>query len=64
MDQVDSLRITEDEIAKWEKGCESSSTEARKLTQGLIGPSLGPPKAMGPITPLVQRVMDLPLLKV
>ncbi|PNT64894.1 hypothetical protein BRADI_4g34656v3 [Brachypodium distachyon] len=44
MDQVDSLRITEDEIAKWEKGCESSSMEARKLTQGLIGPSLGPPK--------------------
>ncbi|KAM0852662.1 hypothetical protein ACQ4PT_042485 [Festuca glaucescens] len=41
MDQVDSFRISEDELAKWEKGCESSSTEAQSLTRGLTGPSLG-----------------------
>lgn len=64
MDQVDSFRISEDELAKWEKGCESSGTEGETLTEGLIGPSLGPLKAMGCITPLVQCVMDLPLLEV
>ncbi|KAF7066439.1 hypothetical protein CFC21_072431 [Triticum aestivum] len=64
MDQVDSFRISEDELAKWEKGCESSGTEAQALANGMIGPSLGPLKAMGPITPLVQRVMDLPPLEV
>ncbi|GJN41084.1 hypothetical protein PR202_gn00410 [Eleusine coracana subsp. coracana] len=41
MDQVDSLRISEDEFAKWEKSCESSSTGAKKGTEGLVGPSLG-----------------------
>lgn len=60
MDHVDSFRISEDELAKWEKGCESSITDEQTLTNGLIGPSLGPLKAMGPITPLVQRVTDLP----
>ncbi|KAM0866658.1 hypothetical protein ACQ4PT_042485 [Festuca glaucescens] len=64
MDQVDSFRISEDELAKWEKGCESSSTEAQSLTRGLTGPSLGLFKAMGPITLLVQRVVDLLLLEV
>ncbi|TVU08815.1 hypothetical protein EJB05_42230 [Eragrostis curvula] len=44
MDQVDSLRISEGELAKWEKGCESSSTGAKKGTEGLIGPPLGPMK--------------------
>ncbi|CAM0952247.1 unnamed protein product [Alopecurus aequalis] len=44
MDQVDSFRISEDELAKWEKGCESSSKEAQAFTKGLIGPSLGPLK--------------------
>ncbi|XP_015696895.1 TITAN-like protein isoform X2 [Oryza brachyantha] len=42
MDQVDSFRISEDELAKWEKCCESSSTKPEPLTEGLIGPSLGP----------------------
>lgn len=64
MDQVDLFRISEDELAKWEKGCESSGTEAQALADGMIGPSLGPLKAMGPITPLVQRVTDLPPLEV
>ncbi|XP_062193750.1 meiosis-specific protein PAIR2-like [Phragmites australis] len=40
-DQADSLRISEDELAKWEKGCESLSTGAKKGTQGLVGASLG-----------------------
>ncbi|KAF8780882.1 hypothetical protein HU200_000840 [Digitaria exilis] len=44
MDQVDSLRISEDEVAKWEKGCESLSTGAKTGTEELIGPSLGPMK--------------------
>jgi arsenate reductase-like glutaredoxin family protein len=44
MDQVDSFRISEDELAKWEKCCESSSTEQETSTEGLIGPSLGPLK--------------------
>ncbi|RCV12395.1 hypothetical protein SETIT_2G266400v2 [Setaria italica] len=44
MDQVDSLRISEDEVAKWEKSCESLSKGAKTGTEGLIGPSLGPMK--------------------
>ncbi|VAI34256.1 unnamed protein product [Triticum turgidum subsp. durum] len=44
MDQVDSFRISEDELAKWEKGCESSGKEAQALANGMIGPSLGPLK--------------------
>ncbi|KAM3276527.1 hypothetical protein ACQJBY_044748 [Aegilops geniculata] len=44
MDQVDSFRISEDELAKWEKGCESSGTEAQALANGMIGPSLRPLK--------------------
>ncbi|CAN6204957.1 unnamed protein product [Urochloa humidicola] len=44
MDQVDSLRISEDELAKWEKGCESLSKGAKTGTEGLIRPSLGPMK--------------------
>ncbi|KAL5205221.1 hypothetical protein ABZP36_033430 [Zizania latifolia] len=44
MDQVDSFRISDDELAKWEKCCESSSTEPEMLSEGLIGPSLGPLK--------------------
>jgi len=63
MDQADSFRISDDELTKWEKGCESSS-KAQTLTEGMIGPSLGPLKAMGPFTPLVQHVMDLQLLEV
>uniref|UniRef100_A0A0E0B516 TITAN-like protein n=1 Tax=Oryza glumipatula TaxID=40148 RepID=A0A0E0B516_9ORYZ len=34
MDQVDSFRISEDELAKWEKCCESSSTEQETSTEG------------------------------
>uniref|UniRef100_A0A0A9DCG8 Uncharacterized protein n=1 Tax=Arundo donax TaxID=35708 RepID=A0A0A9DCG8_ARUDO len=64
MDQVDSLRISDDELSKWEKGCESLSKGARKWTEGLIGPSLAPLKAMGHITLLVQRVMELLVLEV
>ncbi|CAN6218284.1 unnamed protein product [Urochloa humidicola] len=44
MDQVDSLRISEDELAKWEKGCESLSKGAKTGTEGLIGPSQRPMK--------------------
>ncbi|XP_062199186.1 meiosis-specific protein PAIR2-like [Phragmites australis] len=44
MDQVDSLRISEDEVGKWEKGCESLSTGAKTVTEGLIGRTLGPMK--------------------
>ncbi|CAD6218614.1 unnamed protein product [Miscanthus lutarioriparius] len=40
MDQVDSLRISEDVLAKWEKGSESLSTGTKKGTEGLIGPCL------------------------
>uniref|UniRef100_A0A0D9XFF3 TITAN-like protein n=1 Tax=Leersia perrieri TaxID=77586 RepID=A0A0D9XFF3_9ORYZ len=36
--------ISEDELAKWEKSCESLITEPQTPTEGLIGPSLGPPK--------------------
>jgi len=61
---VDSLRISEDELAKWEKGCESLGKGAKMETEGLIGPSLGPMKAMGHTTLLVQRVMELLLLQV
>ncbi|KAF0914434.1 hypothetical protein E2562_028516 [Oryza meyeriana var. granulata] len=42
MDQVDSFRISEGQLAKWEKCCESPRTEPGTLTEGLIGPSLGP----------------------
>uniref|UniRef100_A0A0A9CVF8 TITAN-like protein n=1 Tax=Arundo donax TaxID=35708 RepID=A0A0A9CVF8_ARUDO len=63
MNQVDSLRISEDELAKWEKGCQSLSTGAKKGSEVLIGPSLAPLKAMGHITLLVQRVMELPDLE-
>ncbi|CAL5087462.1 unnamed protein product [Urochloa decumbens] len=42
MDQVDSLRISEDELGKWEKDYESLSKGAKTGTEGLIGPSLGP----------------------
>ncbi|WVZ65484.1 hypothetical protein U9M48_014837 [Paspalum notatum var. saurae] len=44
MDQVESLRISEDGLAKWEKVSKSLSTEAKKGTEGLIGPSLKPTK--------------------
>lgn len=64
MDQVDSLRISEDVLAKWEKSSESLSTGTKKGTEGLIGPSLKQIKAMGHMTLLVQRVMELPVLEV
>ncbi|KAL6601235.1 hypothetical protein ACP70R_007119 [Stipagrostis hirtigluma subsp. patula] len=44
MDQADSLRISEGELAKWEKGCEALSTGSKTVTEGLIGPTLGPMK--------------------
>ncbi|KAM0844259.1 hypothetical protein ACQ4PT_057175 [Festuca glaucescens] len=56
MDQVDSFRISEDELSKWEKGCESSSTEAQSLTKGMIGPSLGPLKDIQNET--TSKIMD------
>ncbi|ONM22775.1 TITAN-like protein [Zea mays] len=40
MDQVVSLRISEDVLAKWEKGPECLSTGTKKGTEELIGPSL------------------------
>uniref|UniRef100_A0ACD5YDH9 Uncharacterized protein n=2 Tax=Avena sativa TaxID=4498 RepID=A0ACD5YDH9_AVESA len=43
MDQADSFRISDDELAKWEQGCESSS-KAQTLNEEMIGPSLGPLK--------------------
>ncbi|KAL6845927.1 hypothetical protein ACP4OV_023375 [Aristida adscensionis] len=39
MDQVDSLRISENEFAKWERACEALN--AGEKTEGLIGPTLG-----------------------
>ncbi|XP_051188679.1 TITAN-like protein [Lolium perenne] len=56
MDQVDSFRISEDELAKWEKSCESSSTEAQSLTGSMIGPSLGPFKDIQNET--TSKIMD------
>lgn len=44
MDQVDSLRISEDRLAMWEKGYESLRTGAKKGSEVLIGPSLEPMK--------------------
>ncbi|KAL5201321.1 hypothetical protein ABZP36_035675 [Zizania latifolia] len=44
MDEVDSLRISDDELAKWDKCCESLGTVRETLTKGLIGQSLGPLK--------------------
>ncbi|KAG8049717.1 hypothetical protein GUJ93_ZPchr0009g1933 [Zizania palustris] len=41
MDQVESYRISDDELAKWEKCCESLSTEPEMLSEGLIGPTPG-----------------------
>uniref|UniRef100_A0A0D9XFF0 TITAN-like protein n=1 Tax=Leersia perrieri TaxID=77586 RepID=A0A0D9XFF0_9ORYZ len=50
MGQVDSFRISEDELAKWEKSCESLITEPQTPTEGI--PYSAPFETFGvPVTP-------------
>ncbi|KAG1330948.1 TITAN-like protein [Cocos nucifera] len=41
MDQVDSFRVSEAELLKWEKGCELLKNAASSSSEGHIGPSPG-----------------------
>ncbi|XP_018503654.2 TITAN-like protein [Pyrus x bretschneideri] len=42
MDRVDTFRISEDELAKWEKKCNSLKLEAVPCGEGSRGPTSGP----------------------
>ncbi|GMY15123.1 TITAN-like protein [Fagus crenata] len=42
MDRVDTFRISDADLAKWEKKCVSLKSEAVSSSQGAIGPVVGP----------------------
>ncbi|XP_010250710.1 PREDICTED: TITAN-like protein isoform X2 [Nelumbo nucifera] len=42
MDRVDSFRISDEDVSKWEKKCESLKSFASSSSEGSYGPSLGP----------------------
>lgn len=42
MDRLDTFRISEDDLAKWEKKCKSLDRDAVSSREGPIGPVFGP----------------------
>ncbi|XP_020088489.1 TITAN-like protein isoform X2 [Ananas comosus] len=58
MDRVDSFRVSEVELLKWEKGCEALKSAAQTLSEGPIGPSPGPSKSIDIQNELTSNNMD------
>lgn len=60
MDRVDSFRVSEADLLKWEKGCEllKNAASSSSSSGGYMGPSPGLSKAMRGMKHALQRLVE------